>query len=63
MAKKHMKRHSTSLTTREMQLKTTMGYNFTLIRMPVIKKKMMSVDKDVEETRTLKNCCWEYKLL
>ena len=38
MAKKHMKRHSTSLTIREMQLKTTMGYNFTLIRMPVIKK-------------------------
>ena len=39
MANKHMKIYSTSLITREMKMKTAMGYHFTSIRMAIIKKK------------------------
>ena len=51
MAKKHMKRYSTSLIIKEMKIKTTMRYHLTLVRMAIIKKSTNNNTGDGVEKR------------
>ena len=63
MVKKHMKRCSKLLIIRGMQIKTTMRYHLTPVRMATIKKSTNNKCWErCGEKETFLHCWWEWKV-
>jgi hypothetical protein len=64
MAKKHMKKCSASLAIKEMQIKTTLRFHFTSVRIAIISNATNNrCWQGCREKRTLLHCWWECKLV
>jgi hypothetical protein len=63
MAKKHMKKCSSTIALKEMQIKTTLKFHLTPIRIDIIKNTTNMCWQGYEEIGTLLHCCWECKLV
>ena len=59
----HSKGCSASVAFREMEIKTTMRYKFTLVRMAIITKSTNKCSRSCGENGTLVHCWWECRLV
>jgi hypothetical protein len=64
MAEKHLKKWSTSLIIKEMQIKTTLRFHLTPVRMAKIKNSCdIRCWRECGERGTPLHCWWDYKLI
>jgi hypothetical protein len=64
MAKNHMKKCSSSLAIKEMQIKATVRFHLTPLTITISKTPLTTnVGEDAGEKGTLTHCWWECKLV